>query len=50
MTLIGYTVMCEQASPKQLVRDVALVQVGGETQEQFITGAATQLLPALRTS
>jgi G6PDH family F420-dependent oxidoreductase len=27
---------------------VALVQVGGETQEQFITWAATELLPALR--
>jgi hypothetical protein len=23
MTLIGYTMMCEQAGPKQLVRDVA---------------------------
>ena len=28
---------------------VALVQVGGETQEQFISWAATELLPALRT-
>jgi G6PDH family F420-dependent oxidoreductase len=27
---------------------VALVQVGGDTQEQFITWAATELLPALR--
>jgi G6PDH family F420-dependent oxidoreductase len=27
---------------------VALVQVGGETQEQFISWAATELLPALR--
>jgi G6PDH family F420-dependent oxidoreductase len=27
---------------------IALVQVGGETQEQFITWAATELLPALR--
>ncbi len=27
---------------------VALIQVGGDTQEQFITWAATELLPALR--
>jgi G6PDH family F420-dependent oxidoreductase len=27
---------------------IALVQVGGETQEQFISWAATDLLPALR--
>jgi G6PDH family F420-dependent oxidoreductase len=27
---------------------IALVQVGGETQEEFITWAATELLPALR--
>jgi hypothetical protein len=26
MTLIGYTMMCEQAGPKQLVRDVALAE------------------------
>jgi hypothetical protein len=24
MTLIGYTMMCEQADPKQLVREVTL--------------------------
>ena len=29
---------------------LALVQVGGDTQEQFISWAATQLLPALRTT
>jgi hypothetical protein len=29
---------------------VALVQVGGDTQEQFIRWAANQLLPALRTA
>jgi hypothetical protein len=29
---------------------VALVQVGGDTQEQFITWAASELLPALRGS
>ena len=29
---------------------VALVQVGGDTQEEFITWAATELLPALRAS
>jgi hypothetical protein len=28
---------------------IALVQVGGDTQEEFITWAATELLPALRT-
>ena len=28
---------------------IALVQVGGDTQEQFISWAATELLPALRT-
>jgi hypothetical protein len=27
---------------------VAVVQVGGDTQEQFITWAATELLPRLR--
>ena len=27
---------------------VALIQVGGDTQERFITWAATELLPALR--
>ena len=27
---------------------VALVQVGGDTQEEFITWAATELLPAFR--
>jgi hypothetical protein len=30
MTLIGYTMMCEQAGPKQLVRDVALAEEGAE--------------------
>lgn len=29
MTLIGYTMMCEQTSPKQLVRDVALAEQAG---------------------
>jgi len=29
---------------------VALIQVGADTQEQFITWAATELLPALRAS
>jgi hypothetical protein len=28
---------------------IALVQVGGDNQEQFISWAATELLPALRT-
>jgi hypothetical protein len=27
---------------------IALIQVGGDSQEQFITWAATELLPALR--
>jgi hypothetical protein len=59
MTLIGYTMMCEQAGPKQLVRDVALaeeagfthvalVQIGADTQGWFITWAAAELLPSLR--
>jgi len=26
MTLIGYTMMCEQAGPKKLVRDVTLAE------------------------
>jgi alkanesulfonate monooxygenase SsuD/methylene tetrahydromethanopterin reductase-like flavin-dependent oxidoreductase (luciferase family) len=26
VTLIGYTMVCEQAGPKQLVRDVALAE------------------------
>ena len=29
MTLFGYTMMCEQAGPKQLVRDVALAEEAG---------------------
>jgi G6PDH family F420-dependent oxidoreductase len=29
VTLIGYTMMCEQAGPKQLVRDVALAEEAG---------------------
>lgn len=29
MTLIGYTMMCEQTGPKQLVRDVALAEQAG---------------------
>src|SRR5207302_11264919 len=29
VTLIGYTMMCEQAGPKQLVRDVALAEQAG---------------------
>jgi alkanesulfonate monooxygenase SsuD/methylene tetrahydromethanopterin reductase-like flavin-dependent oxidoreductase (luciferase family) len=29
MTLIGYTMMCGQAGPKQLVRDVALAEEAG---------------------
>src|SRR5258705_12144462 len=29
MTLIGYTMMCEQAGPKQLVRDVKLAEQAG---------------------
>src|SRR2546423_15143280 len=29
MALIGYTMMCEQAGPKQLVRDVALAEDAG---------------------
>ena len=29
MTLIGYMMMCEQAGPKQLVRDVALAEQAG---------------------
>ena len=29
MTLIGYTMMGEQAGPKQLVRDVALAEEAG---------------------
>src|SRR2546430_5769432 len=29
MVLIGYTMMCEQAGPKQLVRDVALAEDAG---------------------
>jgi G6PDH family F420-dependent oxidoreductase len=29
MALIGYTMMCEQAGPKQLVRDVALAEEAG---------------------
>src|SRR5213082_3680259 len=29
MTFIGYTMMCEQAGPKQLVRDVTLAEQAG---------------------
>ena len=50
MTQVGSTMMCEQAGPQQLeagYTHIALVQVGGDTQERFITWAATDLLPAL---
>jgi alkanesulfonate monooxygenase SsuD/methylene tetrahydromethanopterin reductase-like flavin-dependent oxidoreductase (luciferase family) len=29
MTLIGYTMVCEPAGPKQLVRDVSLAEKAG---------------------
>jgi hypothetical protein len=29
VTLIGYTMMCEEAGPKRLVRDVALAEEAG---------------------
>jgi alkanesulfonate monooxygenase SsuD/methylene tetrahydromethanopterin reductase-like flavin-dependent oxidoreductase (luciferase family) len=64
MTLVGNTMMCEKAGPKQLVRDVALAEEAGfdfavisdhyfpwlDTQEQFIRWAASELLPSLRAS
>ena len=51
--------MCEQSRPDQLVRDVqvafvdagfdevAVVQIGGEAQEQFCRWSERELLPAL---
>jgi 3-hydroxyisobutyrate dehydrogenase len=39
---IGYTMMCEHAGPKQLVRDIAHAERAG------FDWAATELLPALR--
>lgn len=48
MTMIGYTMICEQAGPKELVRDVVLVQVGADAKEAFIAWAADELLPAVR--
>jgi hypothetical protein len=58
---IGYTMMCEQAGPRQLVRDVvraeeagfdfadvALVQIGGDQQDAFLDWAPKELLPALQ--
>jgi hypothetical protein len=45
VTLIGYTMMCEQAGPKQLVRDVTLAEQAGFESPfrclNYWTGAAT---------
>jgi hypothetical protein len=47
MTLIGYTMMCEQAGPKQLVRDVALaVEAGCEEQTPVLAPYRSAELPA----
>jgi hypothetical protein len=53
MTEFGYTMMCEQSGPRELVLDagfdqVALVQIGGDQQREFIDWAQRELLPALR--
>jgi len=42
MTQFGYTMMCEQSRPDQLV------QIGADQQERFTTWAERELLPALR--
>ena len=44
MTLIGYTMMCEQAGPKQLVRDVAPRRASGLR----LRGHQRPLLPVAR--
>lgn len=59
MTRFGYTLMTEQAGPRALVEhavraeqagftDMALVQVGGESQEQSLAEVAEPLLKELR--
>jgi hypothetical protein len=53
ITEFGYTMICEQSGPRELVADlvaaqVALVQIGGEQQTDFIESAQRELLPTLR--
>jgi hypothetical protein len=63
MVAFGYSLLCEQRGPRELVSDaveavrpfveagfthVALVQVGGDTQPDYLTFAERELLPALR--
>jgi hypothetical protein len=60
MPQFGYTMMTEQAGPRELVEhvvgaehgagftEIALVQVGGDHQRPFLDWAETKLLPALR--
>lgn len=59
MTGYGYTLMTEQSGPRELVghaaaaegagfADVALVQIGDESQRDFLAIAEKELLPALR--
>ena len=56
---LGYTMLCEQTAPKQLVGNLvraeetrfdfsAFVQIGAERQGRFFEFAGAELLPALR--
>lgn len=56
MVDIGYTMMTEQAGPRELVGHVVgaecagfdFIQVGGDHQEPYLGWAEQKLLPALR--
>lgn len=59
MAQVGYTMMTEQAGPRDLVDhvvaaehtgfdEIALVQIGGDYQEPFLSWSEKTLLPALR--
>ena len=44
MALIGYTMMCEQAGPKQLVRDVVLAEEAWDPLESTCRHASLSIL------
>ena len=46
MTLIGYTMMCEQSGPKQLVRDVALAEEACDSRSSGHSSSRSGLLIA----
>jgi alkanesulfonate monooxygenase SsuD/methylene tetrahydromethanopterin reductase-like flavin-dependent oxidoreductase (luciferase family) len=52
MTLVGYTMMCEQAGPKQLVRDVTLAEEAGfdfaVISDHYFPGSTHKAIPRTR--